>query len=222
MLLSHMAIIPELNALKAILTNQNAQKGLVSLYANSQKECTRNGSCGMEIGMAREKDMCAVLKLHLGDAISLDIDNTLPEDFLIHGQKVSIKHSQAKVGSAVKAKWTSADKSVQEAITFMIEAADDYYPHLLLVYMDVKTKKIAICCVSSEHNRTTIKGLGKSAFKVPTGNSRGIEYSTAAMKELMRQCYFVVEITDADLTGGMDPIERRMKELSLIASSTSL
>jgi hypothetical protein len=209
-------MMSELNALKDVLMHKTAQKGLIALYANSQKECTRNGTCGMEIGMAREKDMCAVLKLHLGDAISLDIDNTLPEDFLLHEQKVSIKHSQAKIGSPVKAKWTSADKSVQEAITFMIDAADDYYPHLLLVYMDIKSKKITICCISSEHNRTTIKGLGKSAFKVPTGNSRGIEYSTAAMKELMRQCYFVVEITDADLTGGMDPIERRMKELSLI------
>jgi hypothetical protein len=55
--------------------------------------------------------------------------------------------------------------------------------------------------------------MKEEAFKIPKGNSRGIEYSTAAMKALMTKKYFTVEITDANVKGGMNPIERRMAML---------
>jgi hypothetical protein len=204
---------PELEALFSVLNRSDAQQGLIRLYGDSQKECTRNGACGMEIGMSREKDLCAILKLFLGDRINLEVNNDLPEDFLIDGKKVSIKHSQSKIGSAVKAKWTSADKAAQDAVTAMIEAEDSYYPHLLLVYLDPKTKKICMICISSEQNQRIIKAMGITAFKLPKGNSRGIEYSMPAMKELMKSLQFRVDIDQADLMSGLDPIQRRMNTL---------
>ncbi len=206
--------VRELDLIQSVLENPEAQRGLVRLYAMSQSECKRNGTCGMEIGMYREKDQTALLKLYLGDEMNVNIDNSLPEDFLIGSQKVSIKHSANKVGTPFKAKWTSADKSVEEDIAAMIAAEDSYYPHLLLTYIDAKAKTITIVCISSEHNKHTIKTLGAAAFKVPKGNSRGIEYSTAAMKMLLSQRCFTVEIADADVDGGEDPIQRRMALLT--------
>jgi hypothetical protein len=205
--------IDDLELLKTVLENKQAQQGLILLYSQSQSECTRNGVCGMEIGMSREKDQGAILKLFLEDMIHLDIDNTLPEDYIIGTSKISSKHSGGKVGTAVKAKWTSADVSVNDAIQAMIDAPDDYYPHLLLTYMNIKANTITIICISSEHNRHIIKTLGRGAFTVPKGNSRGIEYSKIAMRALLEKRYFTIEITNANLIGGVDPIQRRMKLL---------
>jgi hypothetical protein len=205
--------IDDLECLKEVLLNKDAQRGLIALYSQSQSECTRNGVCGMEIGMSREKDQGAVLKLFLKDKINLDIDNTLPEDYIIGKEKISAKHSSDKVGSAVKAKWTSADVSVKEAIDSMINAEDSYYPHLLLTYFDAKNKKITIVCISSEENKNVIKILKDDAFKIPKGNSRGIEYSKKAMLELFQKIYFKIEIENADLKNGLNPIERRIQIL---------
>ena len=205
--------IDELEAVKEVFERPSAQRCLVALYSDSQSECKRNGTCGMEIGMAREKDQVTVLKMCLGEKVNLCIDNDKVEDVLIGTEKVSIKHSSGKVGSAVKAKWTAADTSVQEDIRSMVGAADDYYPHLLMTYMDVKDKTITVVCVSKDQVKTTIKELGEEAFKVPKGNSRGIEYSPAAMKLFLTRRYFSVVISDASVEGGEDPIERRKKRL---------
>lgn len=206
-------IIEDLESLKDVFLNPEAQRGLITLYSQSQTECTRNGACGMEVGMAREKDQGAVLKLFIGNKLNLDIDNTLPEDYLIGTAKISAKHSSAKVGASVKVKWTSADVSVKDTIESIINAADSYYPHLLITYLDHKEKKITIICVLSETNKHVIKTLKDAAFTVPKGNSRGIEYSKKAMSALLQTPYFKIEIKDADLKGGLHPIERRIQLL---------
>ena len=205
--------IEDLETLKSILENKEAQRGLIELYIQSQSECTRNGTCGMEVGMSREKDQGAVLKLFLNDKINLDIDNTLPEDYVVGNSKISSKHSGSKIGLPVKAKWTSADSSVKEAIEQLINAEDSYYPHLLLTYIDNRNKKITIICVSSEENKNIIKSLKNEAFNIPKGNSRGIEYSRKAMNELLKKKYFNIEICDVNLKSGANPIERRIQML---------
>lgn len=207
------SLTPALTSLHQTLSNSHAQKGLIALYSQSQSECTRNGTCGMEIGMAREKDQGAVLKAFLGDLINLEIDNTLPEDFLICNEKVSSKHSSGPVGTPVKAKWTSADTSVQEAIQAILHANDSYFPHLLLTYIQTKLRTLTIIGISSEHNKTVIRQLQEAAFTVPKGNSRGIEYSRLAMKKLIERPAFVIGLRDVDIQGGLDPITRRIQTL---------
>jgi hypothetical protein len=101
----------------------------------------------------------------------------------------------------------------------MIEAADDYYPHLLITYLDTEKKIITVLCVAKEQMKTTIKELGTEAFKVPSGNSRGIEYSPAAMKLFLQRRYFSVGIPEADVEGGEDPVERRKKRLTSMGLS---
>lgn len=202
-----------LERLKTTVSNNEFQRGVITLYGASQVECTRNSKCGMEIGMSREKDLGAALKYCLGDSVNLDIDNDLPQDLAIDRENISVKHSQNKVGSPVKAKWTSADTSVQDAVKAMIEADDSYYPHLLLCYIDLKSKTIDYICITATQNKQVIKSLGAEAFKIPKGNSRGIEYSIKAMKELMKNTYFHIKVSNADLGGGIDPIQRRMNIL---------
>jgi hypothetical protein len=205
--------LSNLELLRKTLENKEAQRSLITLYSQSQTECTRNGVCGMEVGMSREKDQGAVLKLFLGDMINLDIDNSLPEDFLINNSKISSKHSGSKLGSPIKAKWTSADISVKDTIQSLINADDTYYPHLLITYLDTKNNKITIICISSEKNKNTIKALKEDAFTVPKGNSRGIEYSRKAMNEMLTERVFTIEIDNVDLKGGMNPIDRRINLL---------
>lgn len=203
----------DLNILRGVFENKEAQKGLVALYAQSQIECTRNGKCGMEVGIAREKDQGAILKYFLGNNVNLNLDNKLPEDYVVGNSKISAKHSCGKVGTAVKVKWTSADKSVQEAITEIINAKDDYYPHVLITYINIRRNIINVICVTAYNNKYVIKKLKTEAFNIPKNNSRGIEYSKKAMSEFIKNAYFNIEIHDAVLTSAIHPIERRMKIL---------
>lgn len=212
-------LVEELEWMKEVFERPSAQRCLVSLYSDSQSECMRNGTPGMEIGMAREKDQVTVLKMCLKDKVNLCIDNSRVEDCEVGSGKVSIKHTTGKVGAPVKAKWTSADKSVQEAIQAMLDADDSYYPHLLLTYFDTEANRITIVCIAKDQNKATIKELGAAAFTVPKGNSRGIEYSRAAMALLLQRMYFSVTIEDANVNGGEDPIERRMKRLQSLGLS---
>jgi hypothetical protein len=213
------APVEALEWMKEVFERPAAQRCLVSLYSDSQSECMRNGTPGMEIGMAREKDQVTVLKMCLKDKVNLCIDNSRVEDCEIGTEKVSIKHTTGKIGAPVKAKWTSADKSVQEAIQAMLEADDSYYPHLLLTYFDTEANRITIVCVSKEQNKATIKELGAAAFNVPKGNSRGIEYSRKAMALMLQRMYFTVHIDNANINGGEDPIERRIKRLQALGLS---
>lgn len=204
--------IPELEYLKSVLSNPSAQKGLIKLYADSQSECMRNGKCGMEIGMSREKDQGAVLKLFMGDTINLELDNSLTEDYKIGNEEISAKHSQGKIGAAVKLKWTSDNESIDKVVKLFLEG--DKYPNLLLTYIDITKKIITIVCIDSKTHKNVIKTLGASSLKVIKGkNTRGIEYSTEAMKEFIKNSYFNIIIENADLKGGMDTIERRIKIL---------
>ena len=206
-------LIEGLDIVKRVLENPQAQRGLVRLYSESQSECKKNGVCGMEIGMAREKDLSALLSYYLPNQVILDVDNTLPEDMIVCGEKVSIKHSSGKVGTPVKVKWTAADQSVDADVISMINQTSSYYPHLLLVYIDGKKKEIEIICITSKTNETVIKELGRAAFNVPKGNSRGIQYSSIAMKSFMSRRYFTITIKEADVEGGENPIARRLQIL---------
>ncbi len=200
----------DMDLLKDVLSNKTAQNALIRLYADSQAECQKNGTIGMEVGMSREKDILAFLKFYLDDGINCETDNRLTEDCMLGPQKLSIKHKTGNIGAPIKAKWTAASIPAKDAIKTIIEAPDEYYPALLIVYFDTKKKTIVFICISAEHNKNTIKGLGNAAFKISNGNTRGIDYSREAMKELMKNICFRVDIANADLTTGMNPLHRRM------------
>jgi len=193
------------------LSDVDVQKRLLYLYSLSESECTRNGKLGMEIGMAREKDLIAVLTYSMGFAVKSDIDNAETRDMEVHGLNVSIKHLSNKMGTPVKIKWTSADSAVEKDVHELINGSDDSYPNLLIVYIHDNTIKIV--CISSETNKNVIKRLQRNAFLIRSGNSRGIEYSKDAMKELIEKKSFEITISNANLKNTIDPIKRRLKLL---------
>jgi hypothetical protein len=162
----------------------------------------------MNIGMSREIDLVASLRHELGDLIGYRIDNNLTEDFTLNSLKFSIKHSQSSMATPIKINWNVG--LCQESIQTIIDAPPEHYPNLLLSYINLQHKTIDFVCVSSETNRTVIKELGIDAFRIPRGNARGIEYSRKAMVQLIANRHFCVKIHNANLNGGMDPIERRM------------
>lgn len=211
--------IPSLELLKRVYNNPQAQHGLSHLYKTSRSECMRNGVCGMEVGMAREKDQCAVLKLFLGGALNLDVNNDLPEDFLVLGDKISSKHSSSKIGSTVKAKWTSEKESVERDIQSMLQADDNYFPHLVLTYIGTGSNTIRVIGISSKHISNTIRTLGRDAFHIPSGNSRGIEYSRKTMALFLSQPYFDITFTYSITDNELNPIERRIHCLRSIGIS---
>lgn len=197
-----------LNKLHSTIKKPQFQKNLIKLYGFSQREHSRNGKICMEIGMAREKDLVASLRHELGDCIDYQIDNKLTEDFKLNQLKFSVKHSQSSIRTPVKINWNVG--LYKESIQEIIDAPSDHFPNLLLSYIDLKRKAVNIICIDSSTNEQVIKQLGFGAFRIPSGNARGIEYSRKATDQLLDNYYFKVSIPDADLTGGLDPIERRL------------
>ena len=180
------------------------QRDLAKLYSLSQLEYTKNGRLCMEIGMARERDQCAVLQHHLGGIVDSNVDNSLPEDVVILGEGISIKHLSSKVGTPIVVKWSRA--ADLEALLY-----PPILPHYLLTY--IKGAKISIVGVHSEEIRAIHRLLGVDAFKYC---ARGTLYSSKAMKLLIQQCHFKVDFDAVELLAdGLGPIERRLLLLKL-------
>jgi hypothetical protein len=206
--------IPEIQGLERVLRTESTQLALVELYRRSQSEHARNGKCTMEIGSSREKDLVSVLMLDMGDSVCAEIDNSALEDVRIGTQAFSIKHITGPVGTgSIKAKWTA---DAEQARTFVTESLADghTHPHILLSYLDVKNRKLTLCCVESGYSTSVIQSLGAEAFKVAAGtNNRGVEYSRRTIQLFLEGCAFCIEVGDIDLLGGLDPYRRRMDEI---------
>lgn len=214
--------IIELDRIRTVLLNPAAQRDLVSLYSDSQAECKRNGKCGMEIGMSREKDLLAVLTDYIGEEVETDIDNSLVEDFRVNSEKISIKHISDTVGKgSMKVKWTSDTEQATKFLTTMLALEPDHYTHMLIVYIDLKGKRISIICVAEKQVIEIVRFLGKRAFNSATGtNNRGVDYSKEMMALLIKYNYFQVNIEGVDIATGLDPIERRRALLAARRAET--
>jgi len=210
------AVQQGLEVVREVLSNPAAQKDLVTLYSDSQSECTRNGKCGMEIGMSRENDLKAVLVKYATEHIQIDIDNDLVEDFRVKGEPVSVKHVTGKVGTgSVKAKWTSDADQAQQFIESMLTFDPSHYTHILLVYIDTKKKSITLVCVTATTVVEIVREHGASAFSAAKGtNNRGVSYASKTIADFLRKAFFTIEIKDVTLSEGLDPIQRRLLRLS--------
>lgn len=217
------APIAELDRLRTVLETPAAQRDLVSLYSDSQAECKRNGKCGMEIGMSREKDLLAVLSDYIGAEVVTDIDNALVEDFRFNAEKISIKHISDAVGKgSMKVKWTSDAEQATKFLTTMLALEPDHYTHMLIVFIDLKAKRITIVCIAAQQVIEIVRFLGKRAFNSATGtNNRGVDYSKEMMALLIKYNYFTVRIEGVDIATGLDPIARRRALLAARRVSTA-
>lgn len=203
-----------LSLIQRVLETRETQQLLTRLYQSSQSECMRNEKLGMEVGNARENDQKAVLKLSLPD-LNYKISNDLPQDFELNAEPVSQKHITGKPGAgSIKAKWTSDKTKADEYMAGMLSGEPAKFTHLVLTYIEPVEKLITIFGIDREVVRNTVVELKEKSFthKADT-NSRGIAYSPAMVKKLIAGAAFKVAF-EGDVTGGMDPIERRLQLLA--------
>uniref|UniRef100_A0A6C0H1Z2 Restriction endonuclease n=1 Tax=viral metagenome TaxID=1070528 RepID=A0A6C0H1Z2_9ZZZZ len=205
--------IEELDIIRNVLNNEKAQKGLIALYSASDSEFRRNGKLGPEVGRAREDDLKAVLHNDIRDEFNCNIDDNIDNgaDCTVKGQGISIKHSSNAIGKGrIKVKWTSDESKARDCIKQMLLLEKKNYTHMLLIYIDNKKHTIQIIAISAEQILEAVKDLKEDAFKTSFGkNTRGIEYSQKMIQRLIKKKYFQIDISNAVLTGGIDPIKRR-------------
>jgi hypothetical protein len=190
-------IISELDYVHSVLKISRVQSGLMRLYTDTMKEGVSEVSF--------KRDLGAVLKLYMGsELISLNPSSYVDGcacDFVIGLERFICAHTIGGIGLPIKVNWLLSPKNVV-AVSQRI--------HLLIVYFDQVFKKVTIICVSGEHHRATLMYLKDRSFT--SRSDGGTEYSVEAMKELLRRPYFILDIDDVEFSG-IDPIERRIKQL---------
>jgi hypothetical protein len=190
-------LVSELDYIHSVLKISKAQAGLMRLYTDTMKEGVSE--------MSFKRDLGAMLKLYMGDElISLNPASYVDGcacDFVIGLERFVCAHTIGGIGLPIRVNWLLSTKNVV-AVSQRI--------HLIIVYFDQVFKKVTIICVSGEHHRSTIMKLKDRSFN--TRSDGGTEYSTEAMKELLRRPYFIIEIGGVEF-GGVDPVERRVKQL---------
>ena len=203
-----------LSRIKSVLETPIAQRLLTRLYQASQAECMRNEKLGMEVGNARENDQKAVLKDFLPE-LNYKISNALPQDFELDSEPVSQKHITGKPGAgSIKAKWTSDKTKADEYIAGMMAGDLTKFTHLLLTYIEPSEKLISIFGIDRVVVRDMVVELKERSFTHHADtNTRGVEYSSAMMKKLLTGATFKVAF-EGDVTGGQDPVERRLQLLA--------
>ena len=204
--------IEELDIIRTVLNNEQAQKDLISLYSNSHSEYCRNGKLSQEVGRSREDDIKSVLNKYIGDEFNCNIDDNMDNgaDCTLK-RPISIKHIGTAIGKgSIKAKWTSDESKARDYIKQMLLLEIKNYTHMLLIYIDLKKHTIQIIAISAEQMLEAVKNLKEAAFKTAFGtNTRGIEYSKEMIQTLIKKKYFQIDISNVILTGGLDPIKRR-------------
>jgi hypothetical protein len=190
-------IVSELDYIHSVLKISKAQAGLMRLYTDTMKEGVSEVSF--------KRDLGAMLKLYMGgELISLNPASYVDGcacDFIIGLERFVCAHTIGGIGLPIKVNWLLSTKNIV-AISQRI--------HLIIVYFDQVFNKVTIICVSGEHHRATIMKFKDRSFN--TRSDGGTEYSVEAMKELLRRPYFVIEVEGVEF-GGVDPVERRIKQL---------
>lgn len=197
---------PALTAIKNVLSNPKAQKVLLQLYRLSQSEHKRNGKCSPDVGVSREKDLVAVLAYFM-KGVDYKLDNNLPEDVLVLGEKISIKNFSDS--ASFKVKWTSDGFKAREAISSLCNPDYDH-PHLIAINI-IKKQQLKVHLIANTTIKSVISQMGENAFSSATGkNNRGVELSKPALTLLKKGTAHVVTILGANLDSDIeDPIEKR-------------
>jgi hypothetical protein len=206
------ADVPALNIIKSTLETPKVQAELKFLYKQSQSEHTRNEKLKMEVGSAREADFITALYRNLS-GVEYQIDNKHTEDFTFMGELVSLKHISAVVGSgSIKLEWTADNECAETCM----KTKDVGKTHIIMTFVDTKKNSaITIVCVTKDMINKIVNDIGRDkALKSSTGkNNRGVAFTGLMVKSMVEHNYFKVVLKDIDLSGGLDPIQRRMKDL---------
>jgi len=186
------------------------KRRLPHLFHYAERDSSRAGKVGMEVGSLRERILVALLVHKFG---SENVETELPiteheVDVKVSGEPLSIKTLTTTTGKigAVKAIWTvdaeRARKFVRE-----FEPSCDY-----LVVQITWGKQGGLYYIPVEAQRAVLRHLGKEGyFKLPKRgtNPRGVEISGEAMRALVaNELTRRIEIDWERPAGKYDPYER--------------
>jgi len=161
------------------------KKRLPYLCQLAEKECSRAGKIGMQVGSMRENIIAALLIYKFGESnVNSDIPITKPEvDIEIFGKPVSIKTITGKGFGGVKLVWTvDATKA--------IEFRETYFPQCDLLFVQIVWEsKGGFYYIPLEIQKRVFEHMGKEAYirlPKPGTNPRGAEITKEALLRLVQ------------------------------------
>lgn len=171
------------------------QRRLPNLFQISDLACTRNGKIGQEVGATREKILIALLIYHFGDKVLNTVDPTKYDvDVRVENVPISIKTITVKTVnvSGIKIVWTADN---QKAAYFH----DTFYPTTDLLLAVIRWGHDGgLYYIRHEQQEDIFKSMGRDNYlrMLRAGtNNRGVEYSSAAIGQLIRTAYAQIPIT---------------------------
>lgn len=160
------------------------KKKLPYLFALAEKEASRGGKVGMEIGSVRERVVIALLMYYFGRKnVDTNIQITESEvDVRFFGEPVSIKTKTGKGSNGIKAVWTVDWGKTNEFF-------DTYQPKYDILLIQINWSSDGnFFLFPIESQKEIFRKLGKEKYlKLPTKNTnpRGVEFSALAIESLI-------------------------------------
>ena len=161
------------------------QKKLPTLFQLAEKENSRDGKLGMEIGSTRERIIIALLLYQFGEKnVMTNIPITEKEtDVFLFKKPISIKTVTNKKIVGVKLIWTvDGQKSLEFINSYKAEC------DLLFIHINWNSEGV-FYLISREAQAEILSQHGKDFyFKLPKKgtNPRGVEITNQAFKELIK------------------------------------
>jgi hypothetical protein len=164
------------------------KRRLPHLFHYAERDSSRAGKVGMEVGSLRERILVSLLIYKFGrNNVQTELPITVHDvDVLVNGEQVSIKSITTKSGliGPVKAIWT-VDATQAKAFAKRFEPSSDYLiSHIVwggqggLYYIPIASQNT----VFGEFGRDTYLKLPKEGT-----NPRGVEISAKSMRRLVEQ-----------------------------------
>ena len=187
---------------------QRIKRRLPHLFQLAEKESSRAGKIGMEVGSLRERIIVALLIYKFGEAnVETEIPITEPEiDVKLFDEFISIKTKTGKSYSGVKLIWTVDAKKVKE-----FRATYSPYCDILLVQINWNDTG-GLYYIPLEAQKKLFDKIGrKNYIKLPKPgtNPRGVEITKEALMSLVNdKLSKVIEISWQKTKIDYDPYKR--------------
>lgn len=201
--------------------NKKNIQGLIQLYQSSQIECSRSSGLTPEVGSSRERDLIASFVNNSDLDVVYNISNDKEEDVIIHGNKISIKHSsnKNKSQSGIKIIWTVDIEKRNEFIKNFQFTCD-----IIIVYVRFSSSHdkgeleiIYLHKKNLHYKHEEFTNNNKNVFKLLEGNSRGIEFDKKFFEEIIKLATFHIHIHFVIKNCTLcDPIQNRIKLLQVL------
>lgn len=152
------------------------------LFALAEKEASRGGKLGMEIGSVRERILIALLIHYFGkDNVDTDVPITDSEiDVKLFDRSISIKTKTGTGTSGIKAVWTVDWDRAKQFV-------DEYQPSLDIILVRIVWSKIGgMYLIPLSVQQEIFDDMGFEKYmKLPPKNTnpRGVEYASEVVKK---------------------------------------